>query len=128
MTERELTYPWVEDPDAPGDIQVMSEDEADAAAESIAESYPDLVKLPPTPKMLAKMTISAWAKHFVEKDRALIDNTIRNGVMAGRDSTEIARQVIGSLQLNGVDGTTEIIRQQILKLARVAIAPRKRRE
>jgi hypothetical protein len=80
------------------------------------------------PKQIARLTVAQWAKYFAEKDRTLIDNAIRGGVIAGLESTEIARKVIGSLQLNGLDGATENTRQQIMKLARVAVARRKKRE
>jgi hypothetical protein len=72
-------------------------------------------------------TISEWAHFFSQQDRALIDNAIRSGVIAGIDNTEIARKVIGSLELNGIDGVTEITRQQIARLGRVAVSPRKQK-
>jgi len=124
MTDVNEAYaPHIVDPDAPQPD--MSSEEIRDFADKVAEMYPELVRKPATPAMVAKLTVAQWAKHFADTDRKLIDNAIRSGLIGGLDNTEIARKVIGSLQLNGIDGATEITRQQIIRLARVAVAPRK---
>ncbi len=72
-------------------------------------------------------TLAQWAAYFVQQDAARIDTAIRTGLISGLDNMEIARKVIGSLRLHGVDGVTEITRQHISHLARTAIKPRKAR-
>lgn len=71
------------------------------------------------------MSMPRWAAYFAKTDTARIDNAIKTGLIAGHDNTEIARKVVGSAALNGVDGVTEITRQQIGRLGRAAISPRR---
>lgn len=77
------------------------------------------------PAEMAGFTIAEWASYFSKMDRERIDTALRSGLIAGLDNTEIARKVIGSLALNGIDGATEITRQEILRLARIAVSPKK---
>jgi hypothetical protein len=48
--------------------------------------------------------------------------------MAGLENTEIARKVVGSAKVNGIDGMTEVTRHHILQLARAAIKARNLRK
>ena len=73
------------------------------------------------------LTLAQWAAYFAKTDVARIDNAIRTGLIGGLDSSGIARKVVGSLGLNGVDGVTEITRQQIRQLARRALRAAKMR-
>lgn len=65
-------------------------------------------------------SMAQWAAHMVATDITRIDTAIRNGLLGGLDNTEIARKVVGSLRLRGVDGATEITRQRIIQLAKAA--------
>ena len=69
---------------------------------------------------------ATWAAYFVKTDLARIDNAVRTGLIAGLDNTEIARRVIGSVGLRGVDGVTEITSQQIAHIGRIALKPRRK--
>jgi hypothetical protein len=80
----------------------------------------------PVPVQLEGFSIAQWAHYFSNQDLARIDTAIRSGLIAGLDNTEIARKVIGSLQLLGIDGVTEITRRHITSLGRIAIFPRRR--
>ena len=71
-------------------------------------------------------TLATWAAYFVKTDLARIDNAIRTGLISGLVNTEIARRVIGSVGLRGVDGVTEITRQQIAHIGRIALKPRRK--
>lgn len=82
----------------------------------------------PVPVQLEGFSIAQWAHYFSTQDRGRIDAALRSGLVAGLDNTEIARKVIGSLQLLGIDGVTEITRQHIARLGRVAIFPRNRKK
>jgi hypothetical protein len=75
----------------------------------------------PPPKELRGYTYAQWAVHFITTDLARIDNAVRSGLIAGQDSAEIGRRVIGSMSKNGVDGVTEITRRQIAQLGRLAL-------
>lgn len=69
-------------------------------------------------------TLSGWASHIAGIDINHIDKAIRSGLIGGLDNTEIARRVVGSATLNGIDGTTAITRHHISQLARAEIKPR----
>lgn len=66
-------------------------------------------------------SLATWAKAIVKADAQAIGTAIQNGLVAGNDSTEIARKVVGSLGLNGVDGVTEFTRHKMAHLGRAAI-------
>lgn len=85
----------------------------------------DLTGPPPAP--LAGMTVAEWAHYFSQMDRQRIDMAIRHGLISGLDNAEIARKVVGSLQLLGIDGVTEITRRHIAQLGRIALSPRKQK-
>jgi len=68
-------------------------------------------------------SLAVWAE-----DKARLDKTIRTWLMAGLENTEIARKVVGSAKVNGIDGMTEVTRHHILQLARAAIKARNLRK
>jgi hypothetical protein len=72
-------------------------------------------------KPVLGLSLAPWAHHFIREDARNIDNAIRTGLIAGLDNAEIARKVVGSMGLNGVDGVTEFIRHKIGHLGRAAI-------
>ncbi len=73
---------------------------------------------------IAGLSLPKWAASFARDDVNHIDNAVRSGVIGGLNNTEIARKVIGSMGLNGVDGVTEITRQKIARLGVMAIKKR----
>ena len=66
-------------------------------------------------------SLAAWAQYFAREDLKNIRTAISTGLIAGLDNTEIARKVVGSMGLNGVDGVTEFTRHKIGHLGRAAI-------
>jgi hypothetical protein len=66
-------------------------------------------------------SLATWAQYFAREDVKGIDTAIRTGLIAGLDSAEIARKVVGSMGLNGIDGVTEFTRHKIGHLGRAAI-------
>lgn len=70
---------------------------------------------------ILEISLSRWAESFAVKDAKGIDMAIQTGLIAGLDNTEIARKVVGSMGLNGVDGVTEFTRHKIAHLGRAAI-------
>lgn len=66
-------------------------------------------------------SLASWASAFSASDRKNIETAIQVGLTAGLDNTEIARRVVGSMALNGVDGVTEYTRHKIAHLGRAAI-------
>ncbi len=66
-------------------------------------------------------SLGTWAQAFVRDDTASIKLAIQQGLGDGLDSTEIARKVVGTMGLNGVDGCTEFTRHKIAHLGRAAI-------
>ena len=74
----------------------------------------------------AGRSYAAHAARIARDDHNRIDKTLRSELIAGKDSQEIARKIIGNARLNGVDGVTEITRQQIARLGVSAIRKRRR--
>lgn len=68
-----------------------------------------------------EVTLSRWAATFLRDDLMGIEQAITAGLVAGLDSMEIARKVVGSMQLNGIDGVTQQTRHKIAHLGRAAI-------
>jgi len=79
----------------------------------------------PRGPLLHRRTFAAWAAAIAQSDVARVDGAIRSGLFEGLNNTEIAAKVVGSMRLRGVDGVTEVTRQQIARLGRVAIKRRK---
>jgi hypothetical protein len=65
--------------------------------------------------------LASWAAYFAQQDFKAIEAAIQLGLADGLDNTEIARKVVGSMGLNGVDGVTEFIRHKIAHLGRASI-------
>lgn len=72
-------------------------------------------------KPILDHSLAMWAKTFADKDATLIKQAIVSGLSDGLDSTEIARKVVGTMGLNGVDGVTEATRLHVAHLGRAAI-------
>lgn len=72
-------------------------------------------------KPILDRTLATWASAFAKDDLASIRQAIQTGLATGIDSTEIARKVVGTMGLNGVDGITEMTRHKIAHLGVVAV-------
>ena len=70
-------------------------------------------------------SLAQWAASLAAADEHRIETAIRTGLLSGFENTEVARQVVGSQRLAGVDGATEITRRQIAQLARLTLKRRK---
>ena len=77
------------------------------------------------PPEFSGYSLAQWAAYFAADDAARIDGTIRAGVISGQSAPEIARKVVGSANMNGIDGQTEITRRKIARLGVAAIKPPK---
>ena len=77
------------------------------------------------PPEFSGYSLAQWAAYFAADDAARIDGTIRAGVLSGQGASEIARKVVGSANMNGIDGQTEITRRKIARLGVAAIKPPK---
>lgn len=126
----DLFYPWLTDPDDPADIPIPADPAA--AAKAIFAMFPELVDHSNDgPLARAKRlkildaTLAEWAARFAAADAHRIETAIRTGLLSGMENTEVARQVVGSQRLAGVDGVTEITRRHIAHLARVTLKRRK---
>lgn len=70
---------------------------------------------------IMNQSLAVWAQAFARLDLETIRTAITTGMINGLDNTEIARKVVGSLALNGVDGVTEFTRHKIAHLGRASI-------
>lgn len=66
-------------------------------------------------------TLREWASSIASEDLRRIENSIRVGMVQGESSQEIARRVVGSAALRGVDGVTNITRRQADAITRTAV-------
>lgn len=71
--------------------------------------------------------LATWARAICHNDAQRIKTAISVGLTAGEDNTDIAHRVIGSRRNNGVEGATEITRQQIYRLGHGLLHERKTR-
>jgi hypothetical protein len=72
-------------------------------------------------KPILDRSLAAWAQEFAREDARNIDTAIRVGLTEGHKSDEIARKVVGSMGMNGIDGVTEYTRHRMGHLGRAAI-------
>lgn len=63
-------------------------------------------------------SLAVWAKAIIAQDYARILSALNVGLSAGESNTEIAHRVVGSLDMNGTNGMTEVTRQHILSLGK----------
>ena len=82
--------------------------------------------IPPAkgPTLIHGQSLAGWAAHISREDIKRLDNAVRTGLIGGLDNTEIARSVVGSANINGIDGMTAVTRHHISQLARAVIRPR----
>lgn len=79
-------------------------------------------------KRIADVTLASWAKFFSASDATNIDIMIRSGLANRQSAAEIARKVVGSMELNGTDGITQATRYKVIHLGRVGIKAARRRK
>lgn len=66
-------------------------------------------------------TLKEWARSIAVEDLRRIENAVRVGMVQGESSAEIARRVVGSANLRGVDGVTQITRRGAEAITRTAV-------
>ncbi len=71
--------------------------------------------------MVLDTSLAKWAAYFAKIDMRAIEAAMRAALVNGDDSIEIARKVVGTMALNGVDGVTEYTRHKLAHLGRAAI-------
>lgn len=70
---------------------------------------------------IKNLSLAAWARAIADEDRKATDAAITSAVAQRFDSATIARKVVGTLQLQGVDGATQYTRLKLAHLGRSAI-------
>jgi len=124
------TYaPWISDPGDPNDGQMTAAQSKAAAAGAAALMGVDPASIDRSSdgpiktarNLIMSHTLAWWAQYFAKDDLARIDNAVRTGLIAGQDNTEIARRVVGSQGVGGIDGVTEVTRHRITYLGRAAV-------
>jgi SPP1 gp7 family putative phage head morphogenesis protein len=121
----QVTEAWLED------IQDLATSEPVLMAgitRTVAPVILDLVL--PSPALLKSIaktspfegrTLKQWASSIAAEDLRRIENAVRVGMVQGESSAEIARRVVGSASLRGVDGVTQITRRQAEAITRTAV-------
>lgn len=66
-------------------------------------------------------TLKQWAQSIAAEDLRRIENAVRVGMVQGESSAEIARRVVGTANLRGVDGVTQITRRSAEAITRTAV-------
>jgi SPP1 gp7 family putative phage head morphogenesis protein len=66
-------------------------------------------------------TMKQWADQLAEADQQRIMNEIRIGLIEGQSIADIARRIVGSAQYDGVDGATQITRNNAEAITRTAV-------
>lgn len=66
-------------------------------------------------------TLREWSRSLELDDLRRIEGQIRLGMVAGEGSDQIARRIVGSARLRGLDGMTEISRRQAAAISRTAV-------
>lgn len=66
-------------------------------------------------------TLREWAESLADADLDRIDDQIKIGLIEGESGADIARRVVGSRDLGGTDGATQLTRNQADSLVRTAV-------
>lgn len=66
-------------------------------------------------------TLKEWGDSLEREDLRRIESQIRIGMMAGEDSATIARRIVGTARLKGLDGMTEITRRNAASITQTAV-------
>lgn len=66
-------------------------------------------------------TMSDWANRVEASDMSRIEQSIKIGLSQGQSSQDIARRIVGSVQMKGMDGVTQITRNNANAITRTAV-------
>lgn len=66
-------------------------------------------------------SLATWAQEFLRFDLTNIETAVRTGLIQGKNNMEIARKVVGSMGLNGVDGVSEWTRHRLAHFGKAQI-------
>ncbi len=66
-------------------------------------------------------TLKEWADSMAKEDLRRIHSAVQAGMVAGEDHATIARRVVGTGNLMGADGATEMTRRQVQAVVRTAV-------
>ncbi|HNQ98346.1 MAG TPA: minor capsid protein [Trueperaceae bacterium] len=67
-------------------------------------------------------TLREWAQSIRRDDLRRIESAVQVGIASGESSAQIARRVVGTARLRGVDGMTEITRRAAAAITRTAVS------
>lgn len=88
---------------------------------TLALPAPELLSAIVTSNPFEGRTLKQWAQSLAAEDLRRIENSIRVGMVQGESTNEIARRVVGTARLKGVDGVTEITRRGAEAITRTAV-------
>ncbi len=74
-----------------------------------------------TSKPFDGQTMKQWASSIARADLARIEQNIRIGMVQGETGAQIARRIVGTKALRGVNGVTEITRRHATAITRTAV-------
>lgn len=113
------------------ELTAISKAEPETLSKILITTSPVIVEtILPAPRLLAAIvesnpfegrTLKQWAASVQEEDLRRIHSAIRLGMVAGEPSDAIARRVVGTARLKGVDGMTEITRRNATAITRTAV-------
>ncbi len=74
-----------------------------------------------TSKPFEGLTMKQWADSIARSDLTRIEQSIRIGMVQGETGPQIARRIVGTKRLRGMNGTTEITRRHATAITRTAV-------
>lgn len=72
-------------------------------------------------RKILERSLAAWAQQLWKEDTAEIDAAIRSSLISGFDAVHVAQKVVGTVNMQGVDGVTEHTRHKLGHLGLAAI-------
>lgn len=121
----EVNEAWAEE------LVALSKAEPEFLAGIVATVSPVVVDtILPSPRLLRSIALSrpfqgrilkGWAANIEAEDIRRIHNEVQMGMTASETAQQIARRVVGSAKLKGVDGTTQITRNNAAAITRTAV-------
>lgn len=70
------------------------------------------------------VSLDGWGVAILRADIISIRQAIQSGLASGLDNMEIARNVVGTMAMNGIDGATQYTRQRVVNLGGTSISKR----
>lgn len=114
------------------DLSNLSQEEASRMASYVSTAAPVVLQLSiPAPDRLKAIALSQpfhgrvlkdWAATMEATDLAAIRAALQQGMVTGMSSQAITRLVIGTAEMQGADGVTEMTRRQVTAVTRTAVA------